>query len=121
VKLFHNIRYRHNFVNYYSLLAVAQRRVAKDAEISNLIASEYNTSSQQAGDDVMQIVNQFVDEKLLLPHSYDPPPAAPVAEPAQTRDATPQLEIYREMGHLLALDPPMPGLDNIAWDEARPL
>jgi len=30
--------------------------------------------------------------------------------------AAPQLQIYRDMQDLLALDPPAPGMNQIAWD-----
>ena len=90
------------------------------SEIQGVIATEYSIPTTQAHEDVLRLVNQFVEEKLLLVHQYTAAPALPVAEPTQTPYATPQLDIYREMGYLLALDPPMPGLENIAWDEPRP-
>lgn len=89
-------------------------------DIANVITTEYAIPQSQANEDVLNLVNQLVEEKLLIPHNYDPVPLPPKSEPAQQPYRTPQLEIYREMGHLLALDPPMPGLENISWDEQRP-
>jgi hypothetical protein len=88
-------------------------------EVSGIIATEYEIPQAQASEESLRLVNQFVEEKLLLPYTYATVPESPVAEPVQTPFITPQLEIYREMGHLLALDPPMPGLENITWDEPR--
>jgi hypothetical protein len=31
----------------------------------------------------------------------------------------PKLNAYRDMGDLLALDPPMPGLEDIPWEGAE--
>lgn len=87
------------------------------SEISRIIAEEYEVENHQANEDVSQLVGQFVEEKLLIVHSYHPAPLLPPLEPSPTPYRAPHLEIYREMGHLLALDPPMPGLENIAWDE----
>ena len=89
------------------------------SEISLVVATEYAIPQAQANGESARLINQFVEEKLLVPYTYATAPASPVAEPSQTRFVPPQLEIYREMGHLLALDPPMPGLENITWDEPR--
>jgi hypothetical protein len=89
---------------------------ASQAEISELAATEYSIDHDQAAGDVARLFNQFVDEGLLVPHIYPNVPQLP-SQTAQTSYETPELDIYREMGHLLALDPPMPGLENITWDE----
>lgn len=86
-------------------------------DISDIIASEYSIDQSQAAADVTRLVNQFVEEGLLIPHTYPNIPLPPPSQAMQTPYATPDLDIYREMGHLLALDPPMPGLENITWDE----
>lgn len=86
-------------------------------EISDSIANEYPISHDQATEDVARLVSQFVDEGLLIPYTYPDTPIPPPAPAAQIPYAAPELDIYREMGHLLALDPPMPGLENITWDE----
>ena len=89
------------------------------AEVAAAIAQEYAIPATQASEDVQKIVGQFVEENLLIPHTYTSAPTLPAADSAATPYQTPNLEIYREMGHLLALDPPMPGLENIAWDDAQ--
>lgn len=90
------------------------------AETAALIAREYDVPAAQASADTEKLVNQFIEEKLLIPHTYTSSPAPSAAEPSATPYQAPNLEIYREMGHLLALDPPMPGLENIAWDDSQP-
>lgn len=92
---------------------------AKLTEISETIANEYAIPQIQASEDSARLVDQFVDEKLLIPHAYAAVPELPTIGSAPASYRTPQLDIYREMGHLLALDPPMPGLENITWDEPR--
>lgn len=89
------------------------------AEVAASLAQEYSIPATQASEDVQKIVGQFVEEKLLIPHTYASAPIVPAADSSATPYQTPNLEIYREMGHLLALDPPMPGLENIAWDDAQ--
>ena len=97
-------------------LAAAGATVAEAAEA---IAQEYSIPATQASEDVQKIVGQFVEENLLIPHTYASTPTLPAADSSAASYQTPNLEIYREMGHLLALDPPMPGLENIAWDDAQ--
>jgi hypothetical protein len=89
---------------------------AKQSEISDIITEEYSIDHELAAVDVVRLFNQFVEEGLLVPHSYPNALELP-SQTAQTSYETPELDIYREMGHLLALDPPMPGLENITWDE----
>ena len=107
---------------YYSTDAVGARiwelasAGANLPEIANIIAIEYATSEEKTKEDASAILSEFVTEKLLVPHDYASVPAPVVSDASQGAYAKPHLEVYREIGHLLALDPPMPGLENIAWD-----
>jgi hypothetical protein len=87
------------------------------SEISELIATEYSIPQSQAAEDIERFLGQFLEEGLLVPYSYTNAPILDSDGPAENPYQTPELEIYREIGHLLALDPPMPGLENINWDE----
>ena len=86
-------------------------------EIADALCTEYAVSPEQARPDVNHLLDQFVQEKLLYAvQRASPPPLLHVGlDPAAYH--SPTLEIYREMGHLLALDPPMPGIENISWDD----
>ncbi len=87
-------------------------------EIAAVLTAEYDVAPGQAQADVTQLAEQFVAEQLLVPAESDTTPAKVTAQGAGARYTPPTLEIYREMGHLLALDPPMPGLENITWESA---
>lgn len=110
---------------YYSTDAVGARIWGLAAEgytldeIANQLTLEYDVTPAQAAADVQRMADQFVAEGLLrvvtLPR---PSPAQPAPSTASKQPySPPQLEIFREMGHLLALDPPMPGLENMSWNE----
>jgi Coenzyme PQQ synthesis protein D (PqqD) len=83
---------------------VPQERAQADMELlvtrlleENLVvASEANTQAAHAG---VSMTNSFHSSEPKLPY------------------APPKLEIYRDIGHLVALDPPMPGLKDLPWSE----
>lgn len=89
-------------------------------EIGEILAGEYEVGPDQARADTLELVGKFVDEELVRPADPVRVPELPRTDPARDKKpyAHPTLEIYREMGHLLALDPPMPGLENISWGDA---
>lgn len=71
--------------------------------------------------DVSRFVNELLAERLVTaaedaqartPATSDAPPAGGLSY------AAPCLNIYRDMGDLLALDPPMPGLKDIPWKDS---
>jgi len=82
------------------------------------LTSRYEVSPEQARADVERLLDELLQENLVLLSSADPAPRTP-AEPGpnpRAAYAAPTLTVYRDMGDLLALDPPMPGLDDIPWD-----
>lgn len=87
--------------------------------VSETLTVEYAVSREQAEQDVLRLTEQFVAERLLVlsDETAAPAPVAPTRKGAAY--TSPSLEIYREMGHLLALDPPMPGIENLSWDEPQ--
>jgi hypothetical protein len=89
-------------------------------EIAEILTREYDVSPEQARADALALVGQFVDEKLLIASNRTTGPTLPPPGPDNPKGAytRPTLEIYREMGHLLALDPPLPGLENLVWDDS---
>jgi len=110
---------------YYSTDAVGARIWELAAEghmldaIANRLTLEYDVTPAQAAADVQRIGEQFVAEGLMRVSDQDRPSPAQPAAPSAAKQTytTPQLEIFREMGHLLALDPPMPGLENMSWND----
>jgi Coenzyme PQQ synthesis protein D (PqqD) len=83
------------------------------------IVARYDVSQEQAQSDIEQLVNDLLQENLVTiaengAHSNGRHEAA---ETQKLPYETPKLNIYRDMGDLLALDPPTPGLETIAWKD----
>lgn len=87
-------------------------------ESADLVAVRYDVDRGRALADLERLVAELIEEELLVP--------APEARP-EPRDATdgdplpygpPELNIYRDMSVLLALDPPMPRLKDTPWKKA---
>ncbi len=89
-------------------------------EIVTDICSRYTVDRSQVETDLDQLLTELATEKLVI----ESPGAAehsglPEREGGEKLDyETPQLQIYRDMGDLLALDPPQPGFENTPWKEA---
>ncbi len=87
-------------------------------EITAAITARYDVSSEQTQADAERLIRELLQENLvkvsehtapsLKPHGEDPQPRLPYESPS--------LHIYRDIGELWALDPPMP-LDEIHWKE----
>lgn len=88
-------------------------------EIAAALEAHYDVSIEQAREDVVRLAAQLFDEEVVV--------VAENATPAADIDGTlaaqrlpyapPQLDIFRDIGHLCALDPPMPGLKDLRWKE----
>jgi hypothetical protein len=81
--------------------------------------ARYDVSREQAQADVEQLVHELLQENLVIA-SED---GAAVLEKRQAEPQEklpyeiPKLNIYRDMGDLLALDPPVPGLADTPWKD----
>jgi len=82
-------------------------------QVADAIAERFEGATGHALDDVQKLLQAMLDEKLLLhedgqgqsvPRSSPDGPVAPKL-PYQS----PELQIYRDMADLLALEPPTPG------------
>ena len=64
-------------------------------------------------------VGEHVQESLLIETSDGAPCGEVQAQESEQKLAyeSPQLKIYRDLGDLLALDPPIPGLEDTPWRE----
>lgn len=109
---------------YYSLdgtggevWSLLEEHHAIDAVIASL-ATRYGIPEERCGEDVRSLVGQLVEEDLIVPTEATVA-GNPVAEgsPARNGYEPPRLNVYRDMGDLLALDPPVPGLEPIPWDD----
>jgi hypothetical protein len=87
-------------------------------EIATGLCGTYNVSMVQAQADVDRLVAELLDASLAL--ATDVAAASEweygVAEQLPKLPyVTPELKGYSDMADLLALDPPMPGLEDIPW------
>jgi len=88
-------------------------------EIVEAVRRNYEVSSDQAEADVQRLAAELLQENLVAIFedgawsrvNLDAAPERRVPYEA------PNLNIYRDMGDLLALDPPLPGLGDTPWKD----
>jgi hypothetical protein len=84
-------------------------------QIVSAILLRYDTTREQAQSDLERLVSELFEEKLVMESNRD---AISDRIPENTQQdklpyESPKLNIYRDMGDLLALDPPVPGLEKL--------
>jgi len=108
---------------YYSLLGAACdawilfEQSATLGETAVTLAARYTVPPKQVEEDLVRFADALVAEGIAslgeqpgkMPNSAELPL---VTMPYKA----PELEIYRDMEELLALDPPMPGLRDVPWN-----
>jgi hypothetical protein len=88
-------------------------------EIAGVVGARYEVPTDLARADIERLADELVRENLVVAGATGSP-GAPVVDPPDGPKlpyVSPTLNIYRDMGDLLALDPPMPALDEIRWEE----
>jgi hypothetical protein len=97
------------------------------AETVDAVTARYKVEAARARGDVERLAPQLRDERLLVPADGDRSGAADGAPDAEARGEAPTerlpyeepaLTTYRDMADLLALDPPMPRLEDIVWSDS---
>ena len=89
------------------------------AETIQAVIERYPVPAEQASVDLEDFVSELIAEGLILEtNQYGSSSSTEVT----TRDSVehykkPFLNIYRDMGDLLALDPPTPGLSLTPWED----
>jgi hypothetical protein len=88
-------------------------------EVVATVTARYDVSPEQAQADVERLATELLQENLLLEANDAEAPRKITAQEGQQKlpYETPLLNTYRDMGDLLALDPPTPGLQEIAWKD----
>jgi hypothetical protein len=88
-------------------------------EVTTAILARYAVSREQAQTDVERLAAELLQENLLLATNDGVEPQIIAEQESQQKLAyeAPLLNTYRDMGDLLALDPPTPGLQDIAWKD----
>ena len=103
---------------YYSLAGVGAEiwTLIEDerslGEMAAILCTRYAVRDVDVAVDLERLAKDLLDENLVAIAPADgQPPATPAAPPVGARAyEAPALQIYRDMAELLALDPPMPGL-----------
>jgi hypothetical protein len=84
------------------------------------VTDQYDVSREDAESNVRELVQELVQENLVVSTENGIP--LPTADQLDHKEKaayeTPKLNIYRDMGDLLALDPPVPGLGDTPLKEA---
>jgi len=88
-------------------------------EVILAVTSRYDVAREQAETDVRDLVEELLQENLVASTENGTGNAAEVKMEQQEKAPyeLPKLNIYRDMGDLLALDPPVPGLGDTPWKE----
>lgn len=84
-------------------------------ELVQILAEWYATPAERIEHDVSTLVQELLSERLIVPATgaHLGPPADATTPTELLTYETPRLNIYRDMGNLLALDPPTPGIDEL--------
>lgn len=86
--------------------------------VAEAIRAEYEVDPETCRADVLGLAAQLFEEGLMLASEEEPSGStAGVDVDAKVGYKAPELSIYRDMGDLLALDPPVPGLEPIPWED----
>jgi Coenzyme PQQ synthesis protein D (PqqD) len=84
-------------------------------EITNKICEIHNVKPDDIKNDIEDLFKSLIDEKIII-ESNDEERAGDFNETPESRQyEKPKLNTYNDMKDLLALDPPMPRLDDIPW------
>jgi len=83
------------------------------------VTGAYDVPRDQAESNVRELVEELVQENLVIPSENSDAIAAQgtIEQQEKVPYEVPKLNIYRDMGDLLALDPPVPGLGDTPWKE----
>jgi len=84
-----------------------------------MIVARYDVSQEQVKTDIELLVNDLLQENLVtaIENGVHSNGHSELDQPQKMPYEAPKLNIYRDMGDLLALDPPTPGLETIAWND----
>jgi hypothetical protein len=88
-------------------------------EIIQGVTERYDVAREKVESDVLELVEEMLRENLVAIAENGAPADAASQLPSGEKLAyeAPKLNIYRDMGDLLALDPPTPGLGDTPWKD----
>lgn len=86
-----------------------------DAMVQEIVAA-YDVEADRAREDLHAVLRDLFNEELIqIAAAGSGAVAAPVVPAAKKPYQQPRLQVFRDMQELLALDPPAPGMNQIAW------
>ena len=88
-------------------------------DVITAVTGAYVVPREQAELNVRELVEELVQENLVILSENGDAIAAPgtIEQQEKVPYDIPKLNIYRDMGDLLALDPPVPGLGDTPWKD----
>jgi Coenzyme PQQ synthesis protein D (PqqD) len=84
-------------------------------EIVNKVCEIYNVNKDDIKNDIEDLFNNLINEKIIVDSNDEKRIGDFNDAPENGEYEKPKLNIYNDMKDLLALDPPMPRLDDIPW------
>ena len=87
------------------------------AEAVRALAERYDVSPEVIARDVNAVIEDLIAEELVAVSGDRAAPTVIPVVAAGDAYVPPALQKFTDMAHLLALDPPMPGLDESAWGD----
>lgn len=88
-------------------------------EVASVISRRFSVEKAEVESDIGRLVEQLLEEGLVQPADTETTGAMPASSENGARApvpyTAPELNAYRDMADLLALDPPMPGLRATPW------
>jgi hypothetical protein len=86
-------------------------------EVIRTLSTWYATPVERVESDVSSLVRELLAERLIVAATaVDLARSAVAPPPGGTAPyEAPRLNVYRDMGNLLALDPPTPGIDDLLF------
>jgi hypothetical protein len=90
-------------------------------EVIATVTSHYTVPREQVELNVQELVRELIQENLVVASENGKPAVAEAITEQEGKlpYELPKLNIYRDMGDLLALDPPVPGLGDTPWKDAE--
>ena len=90
------------------------------ARVVDEIVGQYEVEHSAALSDTQRLIDELIGEKLLVEleaGNMEESGSTKESRTSKTPYTAPTLTIYSDMANLLALDPPMPRLEDIAWTD----
>lgn len=88
-------------------------------EVIMAVTDRYDVSREKVEANIQELVEELLRENLvaLSEDGAGPAETRQIAQEGKLLYEVPKLNIYRDMGDLLALDPPTPGLGDTPWKD----